>query len=678
MSIRALTAVKLKTVCFAVPILLAGSSFAAQSTAVISNVPAIVTQANDLGRVAPDTEMKVTVWLKPSNSADFDRAVDELYAPGSATYHQWMTEADMANYAVSPADAQKVKKELESYGLTVTPSKSGLGLVARGQAGNVESAFHTQIRNYSLNGQTLRANATHAALQNNASLVDSVSGLAGSFMRPMLVQKKDSETGQAATPRAISPDANGFSAFVTSNCFKGPTAFEFTTPNATLPIGVYFGNVYDQGPQFECGYEPAELQAIYGVDKAISQGLAGDGQTIVILDAFGSPTIQADANLFSLVTGLPALNSSNFQIVYPGGKPVFDPTSADQQGWAVEVALDVEWAHAMAPKAKIVLVAAYSNYNQDFQYALDYITTKHLGDVISNSWSGLEEFDPEGAKAFNTLLKRAAAKGISAHFATGDSGDSAILYGVATPGSPADSPYATAVGGTSLNVPYKKGFTTTGWGNNITLLTKSTGIYDPPNNLGLYFGSGGGESSIFSKPSYQKQIPGSGRQQPDVSAVADPYTGVPIVYTDFSTGTQYAAVYGGTSLATPVFSALWALANEAAGKSLGQAAPIVAKLSSAALTDVVPVTSPTNVFGAVVDSAGYQQYTPVDLVLPVSEPKFVSAFRPLYAGGTTPNHYDVLSFGTDSSLRVEKGWDNVTGFGTPSGLSFFKEAATYK
>ena len=514
---------------------------------------------------------------------------------------------------------------------------------------------------------------------NAATLVANVSGLSSSAMRPMLVAQKDPETGKDLAPKPVTAaaTASGLSAFVTNKCFKSPTAFGFTTPGESLPVAAYFGNLYDQGPNLVCGYTPPQLAAVYGVDLAAKKGLQGEGQTIVIVDAFGSPTILADANPFSSIVGLPELNSSNFEVIYPGGMPVVDLKSDDQQGWAEEVALDVEWAHAMAPKAKIVLLAAFSDNYQDLQYAIHYATVNHLGNVISNSYGGSEAMTPSSIlTGYNTLIKRAAAKGIAVNFSSGDDGDFVAANGLVTVSTPSDSPYATSVGGTSLRVPSGKGPATTGWGNNFTRLTSAAGINDPPMFLRFIGGAGGGESSIFDKPAYQKLLPGSSRQQPDVSALADPYTGVPVIYTLFSNGGQVLQVYGGTSVACPVFSAIWSLANELAGKSLGQAAPIVAQLRSPALLDVVPVTSPTNVFGLIVDSTGTTSYAPPDLVPVVSEPKFVSAFRPRYSG-TTINHVDVVSFGTDSSLRVEVGWDNVTGYGTPGGFSFISDAASY-
>jgi subtilase family serine protease len=150
---------------------------------------------------------------------------------------------------------------------------------------------------------------------------------------------------------------------------------------------------------------------------------------------------------------------------------------------------------------------------------------------------------------------------------------------------------------------------------------------------------------VFPKPLYQRNLPGRGRQQPDIAAVGDPFTGGVFVWTP--TGEQQeVGTIGGTSLSTPIFSAIWALANQRAGHLLGNAAPAIAHMPPSAVLDVVPVTSPTNPSGVIVDANGTTSYSLLN-----------------------------LSFGTDTSLMVTKGWDNVTGYGTPNGMEFIKAAA---
>ena len=105
----------------------------------------------------------------------------------------------------------------------------------------------------------------------------------------------------------------------------------------------------------------------------------------MLLEAYGYPTMQQDANTFSTLMGLPQLTSSNFEVIYPQGKPA-DPDAGVLLGWDGEIALDIQWAHSMAPKAKIVVVAASGQDNEDFQDAIRYITTHGVGHAVSNSW----------------------------------------------------------------------------------------------------------------------------------------------------------------------------------------------------------------------------------------------------------------------------------------------------
>ena len=616
--------------------------------------------------------MTVRVWLNLHNEAAFDQTLEQLYNPGSRNYQQWLTPSQLSQYAPTAADRDAVQKEPESHGLNVTPNAGdGLSLQATGSVASVESAFHTQINNFSHNGRAFYANALDASLAGPAAnLVGSVTGLNNIGMRPLLKTKTDPRTGNAIPPRRLTSSAGSISQYFTTNCFSNPGTLQLTTGGG-LPIGVYFGNNYDENP-LPCGYGAADIQAHYGLDAAYSEGLNGKGQTIVIVDSYGSPTILSDANTFAALNGLPPLTSANFQIQYPDGLP---PIA--NSGWAEETSLDVEWAHAIAPGAKIVLLVLPSQDDQDFQYAIEYTAMKHLGNVISNSY-GAPEF-LHGAlaiSAYNQVIKLAAAAGISVNYATGDSGDE----GTGSPDAggasvPADSPYGTAVGGTSINVPKPLGrVADVGWGNNGTLLSLAlNSVLAPPQSLGLLGGSGGGESGFFAKPAYQRALPGMGRQLPDVSAIADPYTGAVFIYS--LNGIQYIGAIGGTSLACPVFSAIWALADQKAGHSLGQAAPLIARLPADAITDIVPVSSPTNVSGFIVTTSGSAYYSPSSLIGPLySTTQYVSTLWNVQGSG----EYLDLSFGTDTSLTVTPGWDNVTGFGSPNGLAFINAAARGK
>ena len=646
--------------------MLTSTSALAQRSA--DNVPQGTHQASDMGRVSPSQELNISVQLQMQNKAAFDQAVAALYEPTSPTFHKWMTEEDLAKYAPTKAQSDAVSKELESHGLQIL-SADGNTIRARGTAASVESAFNTQIHEFQRNGKVFRANVVNARLSGAAAdYVAGVAGLESHLAQPRARRAFDIRTkqGPPTIPLSKVQASGGLSSIITDKILAPPSSYVFTTPGASLPVGVYYGNVYNFNPATEVfpDYSPAQLQSLYGLPTAYKAGFDGTGQTIVLLEAYGYPTIEADANAFNQLTGLPRFTSSNFKIIYPQGPPL-SPQAGVLTGWDVEIALDVQWAHSIAPGAKILIVAAAGQDTVSFIDAISYITKNHLGNTINDSWE--EDTDlvagPLEEEAYTQVLEVAAAKGISFQFSSGDGGDEGLGSPIGAPGVPSNSPYVTAVGGTSiLNKVNGSGYETLGWGSSFVLLNEQ-GVQDPPAPYPPYFGgSGGGESVYFAKPSWQKSLPGTGRQVPDVSALADPYTGVPIVLT--SGGVQgVQAGWGGTSLASPIFTALWAIANQHAGHSLGQAAPYIAGLKPGELVDVLPLSSVTNVAGTIYDSSGATFYSAFDLFAgqTYTSTGFTSAV--LDFGGDTDF---AISFGLDSSLTVSKGWDNVTGWGTPN------------
>jgi subtilase family serine protease len=274
--------------------------------------------------------------------------------------------------------------------------------------------------------------------------------------------------------------------------------------------------------------------------------------------------------------------------------------------------------------------------------------------------------------------------GISTNFSTGDSGN--FTYGFPeyyTPSVsyPADSPYATAVGGVTVALNADNSIAwQAGWGNNETFLSYAGEVFDPPFAEGFAGGSGGGPSTCafqdvnynclagFPKPWYQKGfVPGKYRQLPDISWVADPFTGVVIAITvPDEVPSLLWQVWGGTSVACPMFSGLWAIANQEAGVPLGQAAPYVYSLPAGAIYDIVPVTSKTNVTASIQEPTVTNKYTPAE-VGGVTSGAFVSA---LWDDADVADTALVFTFGTNPGLTTHKGWDDMTGVGTPNAKAF--------
>ncbi len=641
--------------------------------------------AEDLKPVASDTSITATLWLKARDERALEAAVADREDPGSPDYHHWMSPSQVAAFGPSAADLSTLLQALKAAGFSVSArGSSGDNLLITGKAGAVQAAFGTTLHDVRIGSRQFRATTAepHFSGAGNA-LISGITGLTTAPMRPYLLRQMQFSTSKPVQ-LSLAAAANPASVF-TDNCFKQKQTFTLThfVPNGGTEAANLTGPRYVQTgttpATATCGYTAAEISAHYGLSAVYQAGDQGQGQTIVLVDAYGSPTIQTDANSFSKMMGLPALDASNFSVVYPDGPPIANPYPT---GWPVEISLDVEWAHAMAPKAKLVLVVAPSDDADELTYALDYAVTHHLGQVISNSYGYPEAgYGPATARAFNTVIRKAAAQGIAVNVSTGDSGD----FGLGTPDGaasiPADSPYATGVGGTSLGVPSDNGPVETAWGTNITDIGDVNGISIPPGFEGFRQGGGGGESAYLEKPRWQKALVGTGRLLPDVSAVADPFTGAIIVTPNDDGSASVVEVIGGTSLSSPVFSGIWALANQEAGTSLGQAAPIISRLPAAALRDIVPIAaSKSNLSGTVGLASAPTFYDAAALLdLPASQPNgFVGTGVTITSPAAGIGALFDLSFGTDSSLIAYPGWDDATGYGVPNGLAFVRAAAAAK
>ena len=566
---RAKRAAFIPLALFAVATVAAAPAYAG-GTDVQHKVAPTRANASDQGLVNPSEDMKVTVFLNMHNRPAFDAAVEALYDPKSPTYQHWMTSTDFAKYAPTSSEIETVKKELEKHGLTVlSVDPENFSVRAHGPTSSVEAAFQTHIHQYALNGRTFRANSEPATLTGAAgALVSHVSGLEVHTVKPLLKYATNPKTGKPYPKISMSKTkltAANLGSVITDNCILPAQTFTYNTAGASLPVGVYFGNVYapeTSATSLVCAYTASQITGHYGLPAAYRAGLNGAGKTIALVEAYGYPTMLQDANAFSALMGLPALkNGSTFRVVYPDGPPT-DPNAGVLTGWDGEIALDIQWAHSFAPGANIVVVVSSGQDNESFQDAIRYVQTQGLAHVISNSW----EIDTDlvaGAgeqNSFNQVLELASAAGISVDFSSGDGGDEGLGTPAGAVGVPSNSPWATAVGGTTVfDINDGSGHRAEyGWGNNVSFIAGG-GVLDPP-EVGFFLGgAGGGYSLFFPKPSYQSSIPGTGRQVPDISMLADPYSGVAIVLTE--NGEQsFLPGIGGTSLASPIFSAVWAIA----------------------------------------------------------------------------------------------------------------------
>jgi subtilase family serine protease len=659
---------------------------------IANNTAGFVMTAKNLGAEDSAKVIEVSIWLQLHNRSQFDAVAESLYDRSSPSYHHWLKPSDIAvRFAPTEQEAKTVQQFFAAHNLTVVKTgPNNFYVRARGTVGDVEKAFQIQLNNYQVGEKTIRANAGDPYVEGAAGpLVRAVSGLdTAEFEHPLMAKPTSIGGSKSVTAAAAQAAAVSNADFYSQQCFTGTETESFSTnADGELPIGTYSGNKLNlqSATSPGCGYTPLSIQTAYNLTGLYNEGYDGTGQTIAIVDWCGSATIQSDANAFSTKFGLPPLTSSNFAITYTATSECI---ASDQ----VEINLDVEWAHAIAPGANINLVVPPSASFQDVDEAEFDVANYGLGNVLSGSFGSPEaltaatELDTE-----NLISEIGAARGISFNFATGDEGDYALTDDVFLPtvNAPADSPWSTAVGGVTLALNSDNSIAwQAGWGNNANVVAAEGVVADPPVGE-FYAGSGGGPSNCvtkhtefrrpictggFLKPSYQgKSVPGKYRQLPDVSWLADPFTGAVILISiPGQLPEQVFQVVGGTSLATPMFSALWAIANQEAlaggGTELGQAAPYLYSLPAGTISDIVPVTSATNVTGSIKDSDGTKKYSAARLAEATpTEHEFVSALWDIYTDEDTAA---VVSFGTDPGLKIAPGWDNVTGVGTPNAQAF--------
>ena len=333
---------------------------------------------------------------------------------------------------------------------------------------------------------------------------------------------------------------------------SSPLAYRFVGRDGSRTSSSgYLFTCQEPGAAVNC-YTPQELATAYDIPKK----LTGAGQTIVIIDAFGDPTITQDLGVEDKTFKLPAANLS---IVYPNGKPAFNPANANEVNWSGEIALDVESAHAVAPAAKIDLVVAKSDQDADILNALEYVVAHRLGSVLSQSFGEAESCEaPSIVKADHTLFTQAEAHGMTVFAASGDNGAaqpscSGATY-IRSASLPAADPLVTAVGATSLTAAQPSGTykSETAWNDS-------------------YGSSGGGYSKEFKRPAYQNGfVPSSGRGVPDISYSGDVNNGLLIAWSQgvaANVGNIYE--FGGSSAASPQWAAIIALADQTGHRRLG-------------------------------------------------------------------------------------------------------------
>jgi subtilase family serine protease len=358
--------------------------------------------------------------------------------------------------------------------------------------------------------------------------------------------------------------------------------------------------------KFPC-YQPGQIQQAYGVPKLLSQGITGAGQTIAIVDSFGSPTIRRDLARFDRGFGLPAPPS--LKIIQPAGKvPPYQPTSV-RQGWAGETSLDVEYAHAMAPGANILLVETPTAETEgrvgfpQIVTAEQYVIKHHLADVISQSFGATEQSfaSAQALLSLRSAYEQARAAGITVLASSGDDGAAGFKFNGTTflqhpaVSWPSSDPLVTSVGGTQLHLNAKGDHTTadTVWNDTFNKAVQRVFTGSPSPHP---FSTGGGRSVVFTRPPYQdgvQAVVGKRRGVPDISMSAA-CNGAVLLYVSFGGAPAGYTIVCGTSEASPEFAGIVALTAQVAGHPLGLINPLLYKMLASHAPGLVDVTSGNN------------------------------------------------------------------------------------
>ena len=618
-----------------------GSVRTASAVAVPGSVRAAVGSAARVGSVPASQRLTVQVWLKP-DAARAAASADAVATPGSPGFHRYLSpDAYTARFGPSAAQAGAVAAWLAGRGLTGVRVDGGRDYVsATGPVSVVESAFQVRIGRYQPRGAASGSAGRSLVFTSNdrgvsvpASLASDVLGVTGLSSASGASRSTAASAAQSRAAGNPATCAQYWAQHVQTlhPAYRGLT-------RASLPV---------------CGYSAAQLRAAYGVTSQDT----GRGQKVALTEDESPTAMFQTLTAYARSNHLPLPKRSQFRQVQAGSACTAPSAAADRAAQSppvdVEAEMDAEAVYAMAPGANQVMVVG-TGCDED-QALLDAASAVLTGDghhplasIASNSWQiPLGDVSPQIVHAIDV---RAAAEGVGMYVASGD-----------TPGlTVTDSdPYAVAVGGTTLGVGAARNRVfETGWSDDFGSLDSGKWT-----ELGVS-GGGGGVSDVYRQPSYQKGVvPASmarirvdkktvlGRAVPDIAADADPDTGMLTGYTDTDShgkpGRYRTVSSAGTSLATPLVAGLVADAQQGRTSPYGFINPLLYRLAGTpAFHDTLPI------------STSAPQQNRAAYIAP--DDTFTSAGIDVFDVQKRP----------DTQQVTAKGYDTMTGVGTPNGAAF--------
>jgi subtilase family serine protease len=634
----------------------AGASSTPSFTRLAGSAAAFTSHTQATGDVAGATKLSIQVWLK-GDTAAAQRYASAVSTPGNALFQHYLSpDSYTARFGASSSEASKVESWLRTEGFSGIHADAQRDYVrATGTTSKINAAFKVRLENYkstpAVNGGKYTLRANNKAITVPASLAGSVLGVTGldNAAPSIPLEYQSTKPANAAARRAAS-------GAVTAAPSSGACS-DYYGQHLTTGLPRHFG--VTSFPTEVCGYSAHQLRAAYGANTSNT----GKGQTIALIELGLTEDMFLTLQDYAKAEHMPAPSTLRYSELSLGqGTACGDEFDVEEQ-------LDVEASYDMAPAASQLVVGGDTCNNGDaglqglYDADLAVIDGAHnhpLASLASNSWEdgGEGSVPPSDIAIQHAYLLRAAAEGVGMYFSAGDSS------GVESPSS---DPLAVAVGGTTLGIgKHDSRLFETGWSTGESFELHHGWTFEGEQGAG-----GGGPSLLYKQPAYQKGVvpasmskaPGSRggkvRSAPDISADADPFTGIAVGLLNFSSSGAPTSFFltdvGGTSESSPLVAGMVIAAEQGQHKSFGLINPAIYKLSgTAALHEPLRVDSHSN---------------------------------PLYRGTTCDPDtcgIQVLTTFDDQSLGMifytgqvtVKGYNNMTGVGTPHGQIFINDMRT--
>lgn len=578
----------------------APASFAADTPQAIAQGVGskVLTDANYFGDLDPSTVVTVDIVMKVQDQAGLAQYIKETTTPGSAHFRKYLSTSQFkAKYGASPAAINATTQYLKAFGISSSVYPNNLIVTATGTVAQFNKAFSIELQAAEYQGKKFHATK--------------------------------------ANPKAPSAVANNIL------CILGLSDYSNLKTNAVKQVPLDNPNAVEKAAPAPSGLMPKDLVSNYNVKPLYDKGATGKGQTIGIVTLADFNT--DDAYAFWKYNNIDVKANRITKINVDGGSPLSEAVGSD------ETTLDVEQSGSLAPQADMRVYVG-PNSDTGFVDTFSKAISDNIAQQISVSWGESETIidafvqyqmeTPEYAQTFNQLYMEAAAQGTSMFASAGDSGayDASRDLGSynLSVDNPGDSPYITSAGGTTLpftlhsaaynvtiNVPKERAW---GW-DYLYPYFDARGLNTPAGWAARYFvGGGGGFSTVFDTPDYQQGVPGvntyagvkqwtpsddffsvsrdaaptivtgtaSGRNVPDISMNADPYTGYSVYFSlpvgdgDDSIDTGWAS-YGGTSFVSPQLAGLSALINSANNDRVGFWNPQLYRFATSANSPLHPL-----------------------------------------------------------------------------------------